>query len=154
MKTPSGAPPSGTTLAFDYGARRIGVAVGDRRHATASALTTLRARDGIADWTSLDGLIAEWEPQSLVVGIPHHADGSESAMAVKARDFALCLETRYKLPVHLVDESLTSRSADAELRQKRRSGLLRRRVSRGDSDKIAARLILEAWMARLDEQQN
>ena len=152
MKTPFGGPPRGTTLAFDYGARRIGVAVGDRLHATASALTTLPARNGKADWVAMDTLIAEWEPLTLVVGIPHHADGKESAMAVQARDFAQSLESRYELPVDLVDESLTSRAADAELRQGRRSGMLRRRLKPGDSDRIAARLILEAWMARQDSQ--
>ena len=147
MKSPPGGPPRGTTLAFDYGARRIGVAVGDRLLATASALTTLGARNGEADWVALDKLITEWEPLTLVVGLPHHADGSESAIAAQAREFAARLESRYQLPVALVDESLTSRAADAELRDQRRSGVRRRRVAVGDSDRIAARLILETWLS-------
>ncbi|MDH3647127.1 MAG: Holliday junction resolvase RuvX [Gammaproteobacteria bacterium] len=148
MKTPSGGPPSGTTLAFDFGARRIGVAVGDRTLASASGLTTLKARNGEADWVALDALISEWQPGVLVVGLPQHADGNESSMGAHARAFATSLETRYNLPVDMVDESLTSQAANAELRRLRRSGMLRRRVARGDSDRIAARLILEAWMAR------
>ena len=148
MNTPSGAQPSGTTLAFDYGARRIGVAVGDCALATASGLTTLTARKGEADWAALDALIVEWHPSTLVVGLPHHVDGNESTMGAQVRVFAAALETRYKLPVELVDESLSSRAANAELRRMRRSGMLRRRVVRGDTDRIAARLILEAWMAR------
>ncbi len=154
MNTPPGGPPRGTILAFDYGARRIGVAVGDRLLSTASALTTLNARNGAAVWVALDKLIAEWEPLTLVVGIPHHADGRESTTAVPARDFAAHLESRYQLPVALVDESLTSRAADAELRDQRRSGIKRRRVAVGDSDRIAARLILETWMSRHDNPQH
>lgn len=142
----------GTTLAFDYGTRRIGVAVGNGLLATASALTTLNARKGATDWTALDKLIAEWQPLTLVVGVPHHADGKESALSAKARGFASNLESRYQLPVALVDESLTSRAADAELRDKRRSGALTRRVNPGDSDRIAARLILETWMNNPDHK--
>jgi len=150
VKHPPGGPPRGTTLAFDYGTRRIGVAVGDCIHATASALLTLKARDGVPPWNELDALVAEWQPVTLVVGIARHADGNESTMGTLARTFAATLEERYGLPVELVDESLTSRAADAELRELRKSGLLPRRVRPDDSDRIAARLILEAWMARGD----
>lgn len=151
MNESSGGSPRGTTLAFDYGARRIGVAVGNCQLATASALTTLNTRKGVTDWHALDQLIREWQPLTLVVGIPHHADGKEGALATRIREFASGLESRFDLPVAFVDESLTSREADAELREKRRSGTLRRRVSPGDSDRIAARLILETWMAQLDD---
>ena len=148
MKQPPGGPPRGTILAFDYGTRRIGVAVGDYIHATASALLTLNARNGVPLWNELDALVAEWQPVTLVVGIARHADGNESTMATLARAFAATLEEKYALPVELVDESLTSRAADSELREQRRTGMLPRRVRPQDSDRIAARLILEAWMFR------
>ncbi|MBT8131089.1 MAG: Holliday junction resolvase RuvX [Gammaproteobacteria bacterium] len=142
MSKPSG----GTILAFDFGGRRIGIAVGELSLSSASALTTIRAQRGEADWPALDPLIAEWQPVTLVVGLPCHKDGIESVSSKMARQFAEHLQTRYKLPVELVDENLTSRAADAELRQLRRSGLMRRRVTQGDNDRIAARLILETWM--------
>lgn len=148
MSQSAGGPPSGTLLAFDYGARRIGVAVGEQEPQTAAALTTVDARDGAPRWDQLDPLVAEWQPVALVIGIPHHSDGTESALAAPARQFAGELGRRYGLPVFSVDESLTSRAADAELREQRKSGMLRRRVRRDDSDRIAARLILESWLVQ------
>lgn len=140
-------PAGGTVIAFDFGLRRIGVAVGECEPATASALTTITARDGEPDWPALDRLIDEWQPQLLVAGIPHHADGSESDMATAVRAFAGAISSRYNRPVSLVDESLSSRAAREELRGQRRDGTRRRRVRPGDTDAIAARLILETWLA-------
>ncbi len=151
---PSGVPPRGTILAFDYGGRRIGVAVGEREPRTASGLDTVAARDGEPDWAKLDSLVGEWRPVVLVVGVPHHADGRESDTGKAARAFGAALGERYGLPVELVDESLTSREADAELRHQRRSGMLRRRVRRDDSDRIAARLILESWLAQTGHERH
>ncbi|MBT8136242.1 MAG: Holliday junction resolvase RuvX [Gammaproteobacteria bacterium] len=152
MKQPAGGAPRGTLLAFDYGSRRIGVAVGELSPPTASAFATIGARNGQPQWEQLDQLIEEWRPVALIVGIPHHADGSESPVGAAAREFGAALEQHYSLPIHFVDESLTSRQADAELREKRKRGMLRRRVRRDDSDRIAARLILESWLARNTEQ--
>lgn len=139
-------PAAGTVLAFDFGLRRIGIAVGECGPVTASALTTLPARDGEPQWDALDALIDEWRPVALVVGMPHHRDGTESKLAQRVRDFAAALASRYERAVELVDESLSSRAAHEELRAQRKTGMLRRRVRRGDADAIAARLILESWM--------
>ncbi len=138
---------AGTILAFDFGHRRIGVAVGGERPPTASALVTIAARDGQPDWRELQALIAEWDPVLLLVGLPRHADGTDGRMAPDCRAFAGELTDRFGIRTELIDESLSSRAASAELREQRRAGTRRRRVRRGDTDKIAARLVLEHWLA-------
>lgn len=140
-------PATGTVLAFDFGLRRIGVAVGECDPATASALATIGARNGAPDREALDALFEEWKPVAVVVGLPHHRDGTESDLAPAVRGFAEMLRQCYRCQVDLVDESMSSRAAREELRTRRRTGMLRRRVRRGDADAIAARLILESWMS-------
>jgi putative Holliday junction resolvase len=134
---------TGLLLAFDYGARRLGVATGNLATRTASPLTTLRV-DREAPWTELDRILADWAPSQLVVGVPEGA-GAE-AVARLAREFAAGLANRYRLPVAMVDESLTSVAAQEALAAGRRSGYLRRRIARGRIDRVAACLIAEQWM--------
>ncbi|NND59080.1 MAG: Holliday junction resolvase RuvX [Gammaproteobacteria bacterium] len=139
--------PRGTLLGFDFGQRRIGVATGEIDPATAAPLATVACHQNTPDWAAIDKLIAEWRPVRLLVGLPHRADGTEGSMAPQCREFATALGRRSGIAVELVDESLSSRSAAAELREHRRSGRMQRRVRRGDTDRIAARLIVETWLA-------
>jgi len=128
-----------TLLGFDYGKLRIGIAVGQDITGTATALCTLDCPGGRPDWDRISGLIAEWSPASLVVGLPLHADGSDSAITRAARNFARELEARYQLPVHGMDERLSSRAAKEVQREtpgKNRDGI----------DAIAARIILQNWL--------
>ena len=138
---PAAAPDNSlkTLLGFDYGQRRIGVAVGQDITATASALCTIHAgRDG-PDWDAIDHLVGEWKPAALVVGLPVHADGSESESSSAAREFASQLATRYGLGVHFMDERLSSVAATGLLQQDEyqpQTGI----------DAIAARIILQDWL--------
>jgi putative Holliday junction resolvase len=128
-----------TLLGFDYGKLRIGIAVGQDITGTATALCTLDCPDGRPDWDKISGLIAEWSPGSLVVGLPLHADGSDSATTRAARSFAGELEARYQLPVYAMDEHLSSHAAKEVRREmpgKNRDGI----------DAIAARIILQNWL--------
>ncbi|MGB5261057.1 MAG: Holliday junction resolvase RuvX [Gammaproteobacteria bacterium] len=127
-----------TLLGFDYGEKRIGIAVGQGVTRTANALCTLTARDGLPDWEQISGLVEEWRPAALIVGLPRHADGSDSAITRAARAFAQQLEGRYRLPVHLMDERLSSQAA-ADLQQQEKPG-------KGGLDAIAARIILQDWL--------
>lgn len=127
----------GVLLGFDFGPRKIGIAVGQTITASASPLTTLRARNGRPDWDGIGTLISQWQPQRLVVGLPFDLDDSEAEAAPQARRFARQLEGRYRLPVALVDERLTSREA--------RSRLGKAATSREVVDAMAAKLILETW---------
>jgi putative Holliday junction resolvase len=132
-------------LAFDYGARRIGVAVGQTASGTASTVGTVAAR-GTPDWPAVMRCVAQWQPDRLLVGLPYNMDGSETATTAACREFAGELAVRTSLPVDLVDERLTSAAATAELREARRAGERARRVRREDVDAHAARLILETWL--------
>ena len=132
-------------LAFDYGLKRIGVAVGDSLTASARALPTLPHHDK-PDWIAVDQLLRDWRPSALVVGLPLDEDGGEQAITAPARRFAQELGKRSGLAVHLADERYSSRSADDALRQARASGQMARRVRKGDRDGEAARIILEQWL--------
>jgi putative Holliday junction resolvase len=133
-------------LAFDFGHKRIGVAVGDRITGTARPLPTVSSAT-TTDWTSLLHLIAQWRPEALIVGLPLNDDGSEQAITEAARTFADELGRRSQIAVHLADERFSSRAADDALREARSSGRMTRRVRKGDRDGEAARVILEQWMA-------
>ena len=131
-------------LAFDFGLRRLGVATANLATRTASPLTTLKVRDEIP-WPDIDRVIDEWRPGRLVVGVPEGVGAAEIARQVRA--FVAKLGERYGLPVATVDETLTSAAAQSELASARRSGHLRRRVTSGDNDRVAACLIAEQWLS-------
>ena len=126
-----------TLLGFDFGTRRIGVAVGQRITGTARALTTLAARDGQPDWAQVEQLIATWQPDALVVGLPLTLDGSRSDVTEAAERFARRLHGRLHLPVHMQDERLSSYAAEQ---------LAERPRGRADVDAAAARIILQDWL--------
>ncbi len=138
---------SHTVLGFDFGLRRIGIAVGDRGTGIASPLTTLVSNGDIPDWSQIAAIIAEWQPGMLVVGVPYNMDGSDSALTGLARQFGRELKERFGVTVDSVDERLSSREAEAELTRGRQQGLRRRRIKKTDVDKIAARIILDTWLA-------
>jgi putative Holliday junction resolvase len=131
-----------TLLAFDYGCAYIGVAVGQSVTGTATPLPALKARDGIPDWTQIEQLIREWQPQRLLVGLPLNMDGSESEMSVRARKFANRLHGRFGLQVETWDERLSSFEARGELLAQGKSAFRDAGV-----DSLSARLILESWFA-------
>jgi putative Holliday junction resolvase len=128
-----------TLLGFDYGKFRIGIAVGQDITGTATALCTLNCRDGRPDWDKIGELVAEWSPGTLVVGLPLHADGSDSATTRAARRFARELEARYRLPVYGMDERLSSHAAKAMQREAPEKG-------KNGIDAIAASIILQNWL--------
>jgi putative Holliday junction resolvase len=130
-------------LGFDFGTKRIGAASGQAITGTASPLTPVPARDGIPDWGRLDALLDEWQPDALVVGLPLNMDDSESELSHLARKFARRLAARYRRPVFLCDERLSSHAARGLLKtvQEQRRGRL------PSLDSTAAVLIAEAWLA-------
>ena len=132
--------PDVTLLAFDFGTRRIGVAIGTTRLRTARALTTVEAEGNEQRFTAIAALIAEWQPEALVVGLPLHADGTPHDMTARARRFARQLAGRFRLPVAEVDERYTSELARSALRDAGRGG----RSDRALRDAVAAQLILQA----------
>jgi putative holliday junction resolvase len=143
------APAARTVLSFDYGLRRIGVAVGNTLTGTAEALATIPADEGLPDWRAVDRLVADWRPAAIVAGVPYNMAGRDARLTTAALRFADELRQRYGIEVHRVDERLTSRQAEDDLRERRRSGAKAKRVRRGDVDREAARLLLLQWLRAL-----
>jgi putative Holliday junction resolvase len=128
-----------TLLGFDYGTYKIGVAVGQTVTRTASPLTTLFGHKQQPNWDQISQLMRRWEPDQLVVGLPCDIEGRETELAPRARRFARQLAGRYRLPVHLMDERLTSMEARRHQGPNFTIG--------NQPDAVAARLILETWMS-------
>lgn len=132
----------GTLLAFDFGTRRIGVAIGEMMLGRARPLTTIAAEANERRFAAIGKLIEEWQPAALVVGLPLSLEGEAGEMTERCRRFARQLEGRYRLPVALMDERLTSADAEAGLRER---GLdWRRRKETLDAE--AAATLLQAYL--------
>jgi putative Holliday junction resolvase len=128
-----------TVLAFDFGTRRIGVAVGTTITRSARALATIDAADQDVRNAALARVIGEWQPALMVVGIPVHADGTPHAMTERARRFGDELVQRFGIPVEYADERHTSELARMALAGQGREGRHKR-------DAVAAQIILQAWL--------
>lgn len=130
-----------TLLAFDFGTKSIGCAVGQSITGTAQALPAFKARDGIPNWDAIEKCLKEWKPDLIVVGLPLNMDGTEQPLTLRAKKFAQRLSGRYGIPVELQDERLTTVDAKAEIFS--RGGF--RALSKSKVDGISACLILESW---------
>lgn len=131
---------------FDFGLRRIGVAVGDTLTRTATPHATVACHDAGPDWVALDKVIRALGPDLLVVGAPYNDDGSPGRIAAAADAFAAELGARYKLAVERADERFSSTEAASLLREQRASGQRRRSVKKGDVDSAAAAVLLAGWL--------
>lgn len=134
-----------TVLGFDYGARRIGVAVGNALTGSARALEVIANGTQGPDWTRVAGLVREWRPQMLLVGLPLTMNGEEQKNSAAARAFAAQLKERYNLPAAHVDERLSSVEAAQRFAQRRAGGSARRKHAQA-LDSIAAEVIVEQWL--------
>ena len=135
-------------IAFDFGMRRIGIAIGDTLTRTARPLAGLQRSGPVlsaTEWRSLEAEVIKSGARQLVVGCPYNVDGSPSTMTGRAQAFAKTLGERLKLPVHLVDERYSSIEAEAALRDKRNAGD-RKRYDKVAIDSAAATVILERWL--------
>lgn len=133
-------------LAFDYGLKSIGVAVGQRLTGTASTLKALKAVDGIPDWSQIETLLKEWQPELVVVGLPLNMDGSEQPFTARVHKFINRLHGRFGVKVQAHDERLTTVESRAELFSQ--GGF--KKLSKDAVDCFSAKLILESWF----EQQH
>ena len=143
--TPDSNPPR-TILSFDFGLRRIGVAIGQDVTGSASPLGIIDNRPEGLDGRRLDALIEEWRPTHLVVGMPSHEDGAAGDIQEYIDAFIEEL-SRYRLPIDTVDERYTSIEAESALKEARAAGR-RGRISKDEIDSAAAVLIAERYLAR------
>ncbi|OOC12961.1 Holliday junction DNA helicase RuvA [Dickeya dadantii] len=130
-----------TLLAFDFGTRSIGVAIGQEITGTARPLTSLKAQDGVPDWQKVEKLLNEWQPALIIVGLPLNMDGTEQPLTARARKFAQRLHGRFGVKVDLHDERLSTVEARADLFE--RGGF--RALDKGSVDAASAVIILESW---------
>ena len=120
-------------MGFDFGMKKIGVAVGQKVTKTASGLGVVQACDGIPKWDYLDKIVLDWQPERFIVGLPINMDGSNSEMSKKAQKFSRRISSRYNIRSEMFDERLTSFEA------KEHDG-------KNHIDAIAAKIILESWL--------
>ncbi len=135
-----------TALAFDYGTKKIGVAVGQSITQTASPLAIIPAQDGIPDWSTIEKLIEEWQPGAFIIGMPFNMDGSENKMTLRAQKFLQRLSGRFNVPCYSIDERLSSREAK-DIRKDMAEAHGKPYKDRDPIDSISAQLILENWFA-------
>ncbi|MDH4284110.1 MAG: Holliday junction resolvase RuvX [Gallionellaceae bacterium] len=135
------SPLNGTLLAFDFGTKRIGVAVGNSISGTAQPLTTLHGEQNEQRFAAIAALIHEWQPSALVVGLPCNEDGSPHELTRLCRRFAQRLKGRFGLPTLLVDERFTSTAASSRLNENGIRGIKQKALL----DQVAAQQILEAY---------
>ena len=145
-KTPHHSPlaPHGTVLAFDFGEKRVGTAVGETAIGIAHPLTTIHAADKLRRYAAIEAMIREWRPALLVVGLPSHLDGTEHEISRLARKFAAELARRFSLPVEFIDERLTSAAAESTLGESGVASHKRKAVV----DSVAAQHILQDFLDR------
>ena len=132
---------SGTLLAFDFGTKSIGVAIGQRITRTARPLTALKAQDGTPAWNVIEKILKEWQPDEVVVGLPLNMDGTEQPLTARARKFANRPHGRFGVKVSLQDERLSTVEARAGLFE--HGGF--RALNKGSIDSASAVIILESW---------
>jgi putative holliday junction resolvase len=131
----------GTVLGFDFGEKRIGIAVGETMLKLAHPLTTIHAEENAIKFAQIETLIQEWRPQLLVVGLPMHLDGEAHLLTQLAKKFAQRLEGRFNLPVVMIDERLTSEEASQSLRDSGIHGFQQKAMI----DQVAAQTILQSY---------
>ena len=136
-----------TVLGFDFGKKRIGIAVGQTLTASARPLETVPVHNGEPDWEGIARLIHSWRPARLIVGLPTQLDASEHPLAAAVRQFAAELQRRYALEVHLVDERLSSHEAAHIAVATGGRGAPHSQAAKKTLDRIAAQVILETWLA-------
>jgi putative holliday junction resolvase len=132
-----------TVLGFDVGKRRVGVAVGQRISGTASPVGIIERHGEDFDWRAIHAHVTDWGPQAFVLGWPTRADGSTHPLAHDIDTLAAGLDQRYGLPIHRVDERLTSHEADSRIAGTSKRPRPGRRVR---VDHIAAQVIVETWL--------
>ena len=139
MKKPAG---QRTVLAFDFGTKSIGVAVGQEITGTASPLHAIKAVDGIPNWDIVAKVFEQWQPHIAVVGLPLNMDGSKQHVTFAAKKFANRLSAKYHLPVETSDERLTT--VDAKARLFELGGY--KKLEKQKIDSVSACLIFESWI--------
>lgn len=136
-------------MGFDFGTVRIGVAVGETITGLAHPLTMIASEPLVQRFEQIGALLAEWQPNQIVVGLPTSLDGAEHEMTQRCRRFGNQLHGRFNLPVTWVDERLSSAEAEQRLQQADQSA----RKAKANVDAVAAQILLQQWLDQRLQQQ-
>ncbi len=135
----------GNIIGFDFGEKRIGVAIGNNISKSAQALITIESASSNQKFEAIQKIMDEWKPVSIVVGVPFNVDGSEHKVTNLCKKFAKQLEQKYALPIHLIDERYTSIEASYEIQDKK-IDLKKKKLL---IDQIAAKIILQSYLDQI-----
>ena len=135
----------GNIIGFDFGQKRIGVAIGNNISKSAQALITIESASSNQKFEVIQKIMDEWQPVSIVVGVPFNVDGSEHKVTNLCKKFAKQLEQKYALPIHLIDERYTSIEASYEIQDKK-IDLKKKKLL---IDQIAAKIILQSYLDQI-----
>ena len=136
---------STVVMAFDYGLRNIGIAIGQNITKSASTFYSIKAKEGEPDWIKLDSIVKEWEPGLFIVGDPFNMDGTKSEFQKRSSQFSTELKSRYKIRLYMMDERLTTK--EAKERIKTESSVLKESANKHS---VSAQIILEDWFRSMD----
>ena len=142
-----------SVIGFDYGERRLGIAVGSIEVGTANPLTTIQVTSAQILWDEIDKIIKEWNPNTLIVGRVDHRTQNDDLIKSKIDHFCKKLQSRYHLPVETIDESYSSVTAYEILKDMRSKGQ-RKKINKTDIDKASAAIIVNSWLSSNSVQNN
>ncbi|MBM23206.1 MAG: Holliday junction resolvase RuvX [Gammaproteobacteria bacterium] len=138
--------PDSVLIGFDYGTKKMGVAIAQCITKTATPLNVLKIKNEKPNWEQLDQIVSDYRPVLAIIGYPGKINKQTSLLADKIEKFGSAIEKHYKMPTILFDETYSTTIARKELRDLRRDGNLSRRIKRGQVDSMAAKIILEQWL--------
>ena len=138
--------PDSVLIGFDYGTKKMGVAIAQCITKTATPLSVLKIKNETPNWEQLDQIVNDYKPDIAIIGYPGKNNKKTSLLAEKIEKFRSAIEKQYKMPTILFDETYSTTIARQELRDLRRDGTLIRRIKRGQVDSMAAKIILEQWL--------
>ena len=138
--------PDSVLIGFDYGTKKMGVAIAQCITKTATPLNVLKIKNETPNWEQLDQIVNDYKPDIAIIGYPGKNNKKTSLLANKIEKFESAIEKHYKMPTILFDETYSTTIARQELRDLRRDGILSKRIKRGQVDSMAAKIILEQWL--------
>ena len=138
--------PNSDLIGFDFGTKKMGVAIAQCITKTATPLSVLKIKNETPSWEQLDQIVSDYKPVLAIIGYPGKNNKQTSLLADKIEKFGSAIEKHYKMPTILFDETYSTTIARQELRDLRSDGILSRRIKRGQVDSMAAKIILEQWL--------
>jgi putative Holliday junction resolvase len=138
--------PDSVLIGFDFGTKKTGVAIAQCITRTASTLKAVQMKQERPNWNQLDQIINDYKPNFAVIGSPGRTSQETSALTEKVENFASAIEKRYTMFTELFDESYTTRLATEELKNQRKTGILNKKIKKGQVDSMAAKILLEHWL--------